>query len=825
MMRAYSMLINWLVGLCLGIGLALPAGMGQVVFPQDTFAQSSPVLSSDGNRLYFSRLQHPANVGLTDLPDVWVSTWADGWQQPVHIPPPFNGFGADQVVSVGLGERFIWLLREEVSGSFLERLRLHGRSWEVDQRATLGFVPDSIRHITDWHISTDERLLFFCGAKSTDSPADIYLSRRGINDQWLPAERLPSPINSPRHESSVFLAADGLRLYYSSDRPGGNGRQDLYMVTARSSSLDRWQIPFNLGPDVNGAGNDEHLYVSVANQRAIYVSDRTGPPQLRFAALPDLAKPDDVRLVRCSLDLSAAVDSARLVYFPIDQPSFQRIVPVCSGQLQQEFILPIDAAYGFYLLSSELAFSPSRIVDMRKPHNAPIDQPFLRKREALQDISTYQDRERIIQDIQDQIQSLNRSQQVLGKQLERQLKGLFNFRFDRQSDRILNRNERDLIELRDNYNRQLRAQEVRRDAQFDNSQYQPFLSASPSDTATAPKSPRDRVEQLRARFAQRRDSGYVLFNPLPQRLRDSLNQREVGNLPFADFQQQMLVRVQAILFEEVLAEIKQRSINTALSRVGQQLPENEQHILNENPGSFESQLQNLALPISPPDTSTLLPIAYWQYPAAEKLEERLRPNVRQSMRNALSGPLQAYYATALRYRIKETRRQSIDQSLTVQINQQIATEETLVPGAAFVEPDTISRDSIPQEASTSLSLQPVGREQSIVLDLIQFLPNTNVYLPEAVPDLQRIVQFLESHPDLGVYLKVHCHTELSHVYALELSGQRAQALRLYLEQAGIALDRISTRGMGKKYPVQTGYSYEAKVANQRTEVTFFAKPG
>ena len=414
---------------------------------------------------------------------------------------------------------------------------------------------------------------------------------------------------------------------------------------------------------------------------------------------------------------------------------------------------------------------------------------------------------------------------MLGKQLDQQLKGLFDFQFDQHSDRILNRNERDLSRLRNDYNRQLRAQEVRRDAQFGNSQYQPFLSAPPSDTTTAPQSSKERVERLRVRFAQRRDSGYVLFNPLPQQLRDSLDQRELKNLPFADFQRQMVVRVQAILFAEVLAEIKQRSINTALSRVGRQLPENERLILDENPGSFESQLQDLELPISSPDTSTLLPIAYWQYPMAKQLESRLRPNVRQAMRNALSDPLQAYYTTALRYRIQGARRQSIDQSLTVKINQQIATEKTLVPGAAFVEPDTIARNSIPQEAATSLALQPVGREQSMVLELIQFLPNTSMYLPEAVPDLQRIVQFLQSYPDLGVYLKVHCHTALSHGYALELSGQRAQALRLYLEQAGINSNRISTRGMGKKYPVQTGYSYRAKVANQRTEITFFAKPG
>jgi len=825
MMRPCYLLINWLIGLCLGMAVGLPVGVGQVVFPQDTFAQGSPVLSSDGNRLYYSRIEHPSNVGLADLPDVWVSNWSEGWQPPVHIPPPFNSFGADQVVSVGLGERVMWLLRAGDTGSHLERLRLRGRTWEVDRRDRMGFMPDSIRHITDWHISIDERLLFFCGAKGPEAPADIYLSRRGINDQWLPAERLPAPINSPRHESSVFLAADGRRLYYSSDRPGGNGNQDLYMVEARSATLDRWQIPFNLGPDVNGGGNDEHLHVSVANQRVIYVSDRNGKPQLRFARLPDLAKPDDVRLVRCTLNSSMATDTTSLVYFPIDQPSFQRIEPLAPGQLQQEFILPIDAAYGFFVQSSQRTFSSSRMVDLRRDASPHLDLPFLRKQEALQEISTYQDRERSILTIQDQIQSIIRNQQTLGKQLERQLKGLFHFQFDRQSDRILNRNERDLIGLRDDYNKELQTQEVRRGAQFDDSQYQPFLSVPPSDTIEAPQSPKDRIDQLRARFAQRRDSGYVLFNPLPQRLRDSLDQTEVENLPFSDFQRQMLVRVQAQLFAEVLEEIKQRSINTAISRTGQQVADRERIILEAEQSSFESQLQNLELPVRPPDTSSLLPIAYWQYPVAEKLEQRLRPDVRQAMRNALSEPLRTYYSTALKYQIKEARRQSIDQSLTVQINQQIATEQSVAPGERYAEPASTTRDSIPNEASTSLDLLPVGRDQDLILELVQFRPNTSVYVPEAVPDLQRIVQFLQKYPNLGVYLRVHCHTELSHSYALELSGERAEALRLYLEQAGIDSNRISARGMGKKYPLQTGNSVKVKVANQRTEVTFFAQPG
>lgn len=74
-------------------------------------------------------------------------------------------------------------------------------------------------------------------------------------ENWMlsTAEPLPSPINLPNTFSGApCLSADGLTLYFSSDRPGGYGRWDLW-VAERSMPDGEWNDPVNLGPEVNTA--------------------------------------------------------------------------------------------------------------------------------------------------------------------------------------------------------------------------------------------------------------------------------------------------------------------------------------------------------------------------------------------------------------------------------------------------------------------------------------------------------------------------------------------------------------------------------------------
>ena len=80
---------------------------------------------------------------------------------------------------------------------------------------------------------------------------DLWVTTRATTyDSWSPAENVVAPINSASDDGTPTISADGLSLYFSSNRLGGHGNFDLYVAT-RPSRSDAWGTPVNLGPPVN----------------------------------------------------------------------------------------------------------------------------------------------------------------------------------------------------------------------------------------------------------------------------------------------------------------------------------------------------------------------------------------------------------------------------------------------------------------------------------------------------------------------------------------------------------------------------------------------
>jgi len=87
-----------------------------------------------------------------------------------------------------------------------------------------------------------------------------------------------SAINSPSSDYGACVSADGLELYFTSERTGGFGAADIW-VSTRQSIHDPWNPPTNLGPTVNGPYNDSYPTLS-SNGLTLYFSDAySGTPR------------------------------------------------------------------------------------------------------------------------------------------------------------------------------------------------------------------------------------------------------------------------------------------------------------------------------------------------------------------------------------------------------------------------------------------------------------------------------------------------------------------------------------------------------------------
>jgi hypothetical protein len=134
-------------------------------------------------------------------------------------------------------------------------------------------------NLNSWRpsISADGLELYFGrGDRAKGIQMDLWVTtRETTNDAWGTAMSLGETVNSVAHEDEPAISGDGLTLYFSSNRPGGLGGTDLW-VTTRPTKQAAWGDPVNLGPTVNSSSDDFAPSVAADGLTLIFSSDRPG---------------------------------------------------------------------------------------------------------------------------------------------------------------------------------------------------------------------------------------------------------------------------------------------------------------------------------------------------------------------------------------------------------------------------------------------------------------------------------------------------------------------------------------------------------------------
>jgi hypothetical protein len=127
------------------------------------------------------------------------------------------------------------------------------------------------------NISADDLSVFF----SSDRPGgsghdDIWVAGRpNTSDPWGPHVNLGPNVNSSYYDKAPSVSVDGLTLYFSSNRPGGSGNDDLW-VTTRETTDANWGTPVNLGTTVNSSDSDDGPSISADEMSLYFHSNRGG---------------------------------------------------------------------------------------------------------------------------------------------------------------------------------------------------------------------------------------------------------------------------------------------------------------------------------------------------------------------------------------------------------------------------------------------------------------------------------------------------------------------------------------------------------------------
>lgn len=247
-----------------------------------SYADYVPIITVDESVLIFTSRNEESTGQLLDqnneyFEDIYISYKKNGtWSKAVKIDTNINTKGHDACIGLSADgqQLFIYKTDEEntVTGDiYISRLK--GTSWSVPEK--LGLNVNTSWHETSANMTADRKVLYF----SSDRPGgyggrDIYRSDQDPIYEWGPAQNLGPTINTRYDEDDPFIHADGKTLYFSSQGHNTMGGFDIFKSVLDEDGM--WSEPENLGYLINHVDDDRFFVLSASGERAYYSSDRKG---------------------------------------------------------------------------------------------------------------------------------------------------------------------------------------------------------------------------------------------------------------------------------------------------------------------------------------------------------------------------------------------------------------------------------------------------------------------------------------------------------------------------------------------------------------------
>lgn len=322
--------------------------------------EMGPLISPDGNRLYFSRVNDPKNVGgAKDIEDIWYSDWDSikkQWTAPKNMSE-LNNEAANYINSISPDGNTMLLGNKYMPDGDMEQgvsiSHKTGSGWSKPQNITIEEF-GNVNYNTDFYLSNSGKYLVMAIEQKGDSygDRDLYVSFRKNDTLFSKPLNIGMRVNTNRTEANPFLAADDRTLYFASDGFSGYGGSDIYMTRRMDDSWLKWSEPENLGPVVNTADNEMFFSTSADGERVFYTSGdpNEGDLDIYSITLPKKLKPEAVAMIKGRvLDSKTRMPVTDVRIFFEDLATGKEMGVASSDPVTGEFqiALPSGAKYGY----------------------------------------------------------------------------------------------------------------------------------------------------------------------------------------------------------------------------------------------------------------------------------------------------------------------------------------------------------------------------------------------------------------------------------------------------------------------------------------------
>jgi len=327
------------------------------------YPELRPTVSADGNLLFFICENNPHNTKYSSVPnsqDIWFSekdTLTGKWSRAVHLGYPLNTVQYNAVYWISADNNRILIRGAFINGAYNGKgvsmctLTREGNWSEPEALRIKNYYKyDRGRQSGATMGHNGQTLLLYMSTEPGNPDNDIYVCFLTKDGSWTEPLNLGKKINAPEtNEMTPYLAPDGITMYFSSNRNGGLGDNDIWMTKRLDNSWQKWSEPINLGGPINTDNWDAFFTLDAGGEFAYLTTNLNtfGESDIVRVKLLEKEKPNPVVLVSgnvYNIKTKQPV-SASLIYetLPDGVVAGNGISGATDGAFK--FVLPYDKNY------------------------------------------------------------------------------------------------------------------------------------------------------------------------------------------------------------------------------------------------------------------------------------------------------------------------------------------------------------------------------------------------------------------------------------------------------------------------------------------------
>lgn len=239
------------------------------------YTEYNPVVSADESVLAFTALR--PNTGKTRsgekfIEAILLSTNQSGsWSSPQAVPI-FSDYNVGTAGISPDGQKMLIFIGGATDPGNLFQVSKSGTEWS--KPSLIAPVINSIALETTASITPDGKTVYFSSdRKGGKGGLDIYKTTLQANGTWSAPVNLGAPVNTEANEDAPFIHPDQKTLYFTSEGHNSMGGRDIFKSSLTTKG---WTNPENMGYPVNTTANDNYFTLLADGRRAYFSSDRKG---------------------------------------------------------------------------------------------------------------------------------------------------------------------------------------------------------------------------------------------------------------------------------------------------------------------------------------------------------------------------------------------------------------------------------------------------------------------------------------------------------------------------------------------------------------------